>query len=218
MTTNDLASAIVPLYARSVDAYDRQRGRGLFEREWLGRFVAAMPADGRGRDVLDLGCGMGEPIARWLIGQGLAVTGVDAAAGMIDLCRERFSEHDRPGHEWPGHEWIVADMRALALARRFDGILAWDSFFHLTAEDQRAMFPVFARHAADGAALMFTSGPAAGEAIGAWQGEPLYHASLDPAEYRTLLDAHGFHVLDHRAEDPACGGHTVWLARYGACA
>ncbi len=210
MTTNDLAAAIVPLYARSTGAYDRQRGRDLFEREWLERFVAAMPANGPGRHVLDLGCGMGEPIARWLIGQGLAVTGVDAAAGMIDLCRERFPEHD-----WPGHEWIVADMRRLELTRRFGGILAWDSFFHLAPDDQRAMFPVFARHAADGAALMFTSGPSAGEAIGQWQGEPLYHASLDPAEYRTLLDAHGFRVLHHRPEDPDCGGHTVWLVRFG---
>jgi len=65
------------------------------------------------------------------------------------------------------------------------------------------------------AALMFTSGPAVGEAIGQWQGEPLYHASLDPAEYRTLLDAHGFRVLHHHPEDPDCGGHTVWLARFG---
>jgi hypothetical protein len=36
---------------------------------------------------------------------------------------------------------------------------------------------VFRRHAAPKAALMFTSGPAAGEAIGAYRGEPLYHAA-----------------------------------------
>ena len=45
------------------------------------------------------------------------------------------------------------------------------------------------------------------------EGEPLYHASLDPAEYRRLLDQNGFEVIDMVAEDPTCGGRTVWLAR-----
>ncbi|WP_225421317.1 hypothetical protein [Sphingomonas parva] len=75
------------------------------------------------------------------------------------------------------------------------------------------MFGIFAAHAAPGAALLFTSGPAAGEAIGTMHGEPLYHASLDPAEYRTLLREHDFAVIDHVVEDPDCGGHTIWLAR-----
>ncbi len=62
---------------------------------------------------------------------------------------------------------------------------------------------------------MFTSGPAYGEAVGTYEGEPLYHASLDGAEYRTLLDESGFEVVEHIVEDPDCGGHTVWLAQLG---
>jgi hypothetical protein len=108
---------------------------------------------------------------------------------------------------------MVGDMRALSLDRTFDGLIAWDSFFHLSRADQRRMFPVFRAHAAPGAALMFTSGPANGEAIGSYRGEPLYHASLDEAEYRSLLAANGFDVGDFVARDLDCGGHTVWLAR-----
>jgi hypothetical protein len=104
-------------------------------------------------------------------------------------------------------------MRELALGRRFDGLLAWDSFFHLTPADQRAMFPILGAHAGPRATLMFTSGPRHGEAIGTFQGEPLYHGSLDPAEYRALLEAQGFGVVAHAAEDPTCGGHTIWLAQ-----
>jgi hypothetical protein len=51
------------------------------------------------------------------------------------------------------------------------------------------MFPIFRAHAAPRAALMFTSGPAQGEAIGQLEGEPLYHASLDPTEYKQLPDS-----------------------------
>lgn len=142
-------------------------------------------------------------MARYLIESGHRVTGVDASPGLIELCRERF----------PDQDWIVGDMREARFGQRFGGILAWDSFFHLTPDDQRQMFTVFGEHAADGAALMFTSGPRGGEAIGSYRGEALYHASLDAAEYEKLLAAHGFGVIAHIANDPLCGGHTVWLAR-----
>ena len=191
---------IIGLYEEHADAWDRQRGRDLHEKRWLDRFAAALPSGGT---ILDLGCGMGEPIARYFIERGFDVTGLDSSASLITLCRQRF----------PEREWIVGDMRQLALGRRFDGIIAWHSFFHLTPEDQRTMFPRFAAHANPGGALMVTTGPERGKSIGEWQGEPLYHGSLDPAEYRTLLAANGFVILDHTLRDPQCGEATVWLAR-----
>jgi hypothetical protein len=104
-------------------------------------------------------------------------------------------------------------MRSLRLQGRFGGLIAWDSFFHLDHAEQRLMFPVFRDHALAGAPLMFTSGPAFGEAIGTLEGEPLYHASLGPDEYRLLLDENGLDVVAHITEDPDCGERTVWLAR-----
>jgi cyclopropane fatty-acyl-phospholipid synthase-like methyltransferase len=196
----DSADTIVSLYQRHATAYDQQRGRGLMEAHWLDRFLSLVPTQ---PSVLDIGCGMGEPIARHLIERGCAVTGIDSSEPLIALCRERF----------PQQAWQVADMRELALDRRFDGLIAWDSFFHLTPDAQRQMFPRFRSHAADGAALLFTSGPSHGEAIGSFEGEPLYHGSLAPAEYHSLLAENDFAVVDHVVEDPECGGHTVWLAQ-----
>jgi len=99
------------------------------------------------------------------------------------------------------------------LSSRFDGLIAWHSFFHLKADDQRRMFGIFRQHANDGAALMFTAGPGHGEATGTLQGKPLYHASLAREEYESLLAAHGFRLLDHIVNDPDCGGATIYLAR-----
>jgi len=196
----DAAAQVVGIYQRHAAAFDRLRSRALFEKGWLERFLAAM---GRDPHVLDLGCGAGEPLARHLIERGCRVTGVDTSAALLQLARARF----------PGHRWLEGDMRRLALGERFDGILAWDSFFFLTPADQRSMFPAFAAHATPDAALLYTSGPEACVRIGRFEGEALYHASLDPGEYRRLLRDHGFEVLDYRAEDPECAGHTVWLAR-----
>ncbi len=196
----DPAEAIIALYRRHARTWAAARGERLPEREWIDRFAALLPARGR---VMDLGCGPGVPVARHLSGLGHAVTGIDSAPEMIAQFRASL----------PGAEAVVADMRTLDLGRTFDGILAWDSFFHLAHAPQRAMFPIFRAHAAPGAPLMFTSGPEYGEAIGLLEGEPLYHASLDPAAYRALLDANGFQVVDHMAEEPAAGGRTIWLAR-----
>jgi SAM-dependent methyltransferase len=193
---------IVELYQRHAQAWASERGNNLFETACLDRFLALIPRDAA---ILDIGCGSAEPIARYFIEKGYDVTGVDSSPALIDICKTRF----------PRQEWIVADMRRLSLNWSFNGILAWDSFFHLCPEDQRRMFPIFRKHAAPNAALMFTSGPAHGEAIGTFRGEPLYHASLDETEYRSLLDRCGFDVMSHVVEDLSCGGHTIWLARLG---
>jgi SAM-dependent methyltransferase len=195
------ADSIIYLYERHAHHYVADRGRAVWnERAWLDRFIALLPKEGT---VIDIGCGFGEPIAGYLLDRGFAVDGVDASPTLIGQCRERF----------PRRSWHVADMRTLNLGRRFDGLLAWDSFFHLAHDDQRRMFPIFKLHAARGAVLMFTSGTAHGEAIGTYRDEPLYHASLAPQEYQALLNANGFLVEAHAVEDPDCGGHTVWLGR-----
>src|SRR5438445_10993925 len=81
---------------------------------------------------------------------------------MISLCRSRL----------PYHGWVVADMIRLSLGRRFDAILAWDSFFHLDHDDQRGMFAVFGEHSSADALLMFNTGPEHGEAVGSYRGDP----------------------------------------------
>jgi SAM-dependent methyltransferase len=200
---NSDADKVIALYERHAHEYvaDR-RSVGWNECAWLDQFSALLS---EGASILDIGCGSGEPIARHLIDQGFAVDGVDTSPTLIALCRRRF----------PQRSWHVADMRALALERTFDGLLAWDSFFHLGHDDQRRMFPIFKRHASPGGALMFTSGASHGEAIGSYRGEPLYHASLAADEYRTLLKAAGFRVVTHIVADPNCGGHTIWVAQAG---
>lgn len=204
MSTLSSPDDILATYDRVAADFAALRSRILFEKPMLDRMLGVTPRNVSPRRLLDLGCGPGLPLARYLSERGLAVTGVDGAAGMIELYQQNLP-HAQAHH---------ADMRGLDLSAEFDAILAWDSFFHLSPDDQRGMFPVFARHAAPNAALMFTSGPAAGESWGHAAGAPVYHASLAPDEYRGLLAQSGFKVIDYRPEDPTCDFHTIWLARY----
>ena len=194
------AKNILSLYQRHAAAFAENRSRNLFEKPWLDKFLRLIDAGGH---ILDVGCGNGQPIAEYFIDRGYRLTGVDGAMAMRDRARQRF----------PRQRWLHQDMRTLRLAETFDGLIAWDSFFHLTRDDQRSMFEVFSRHTHTGSALMFTSGPADGIAMGIFEGEALYHASLAPDEFRALLHRHGFEIKEVIFNDPDCGGHSVWLCR-----
>ena len=196
-----LFDTIIAHYEKHALVWEADRRNSYWNDQlWHDRFIDALPA---GAEVLDLGCGGGCPVASHMHDRGLQVTGVDSSPTMISLCQRRL----------PDHEWVLADMRKLSLGRRFQGVLAWDSFFHLDHDSQRAMFAVFASHASSGAILMFNTGPQHGEGVGEYCGDPLYHASLAPGEYRSLLGESGFEIADHVVEDARAGGRTVWLCR-----
>ncbi len=198
-----LASQTSDIYERNAARFDRERPKRLHERSWLDRFCALLPDGGR---ILDLGCGAGEPFYFYLTGRGYSVTGVDQAEAMLTIAKARF----------PDGDWRRADMRELDLPDRFDGILGWNSFFHLMPDEQRSTLDRLVAHMTETGALMLTVGPKAGEVVGRVGDDRVYHSSLSPDEYRVRLADLGLRVVDFVAEDPACDQQTVLLARRGA--
>ncbi len=202
---SDPAARIVGLYDDRAEGWIADRGRAfgrggrvLDEAAALERFVAALPPGAR---VLDVGCGSGWPWGAALLDRGFRVTGVDTSPNLIAHATATL----------PAGEWIVGDMRTLDLGRTFEGLLVWFSLFHLTPQDQRTTLARILAHASPKAALLMTAGwGEAGVSVGDWRGEPLYHASLDPEEYRAILGDHGF-VVDASLSD--LDATRVWLAR-----
>jgi SAM-dependent methyltransferase len=180
--------------------FEENRGKSLMEKKYLDRLINIR---GRNATVLDLGCGTGMPVMDYLLKQGLQVTGVDASSCMLEIAR----------HNLPGADLRLADMRQLSLNQQFDALIAWHSFFHLPPEDQPSMFLIFKMHLKNKGLLLFTSGKEHGEAWGMNGGVNLYHGSLDKQEYKTLLEANDFRVLQYTEDDPECGNATVWLAQ-----
>jgi SAM-dependent methyltransferase len=194
-----LAAHTQAVYERNAALYDARRAKVLFEKTWLDRFLSALRPGGT---ILDIGCGTGDPIAAYLRSGGFRIIGVDASRAMLDIARTRFPEGD----------WRHADMRALDLGESFDGIIAWDSFFHLTPEEQRATISRFAAHLAPGGALMLTVGPEAGEVAGHVGADPVYHSSLSREDYAQCLARDGLDIVSFAPEDPDCDFHTILLA------
>ena len=191
---------VYKVYNKIANWFSENRYTGLLEKNYLDNLIERIPVEGT---VLDLGCGTGKPILEYLLSKNLNVTGVDASSEMLKIAKTNF----------PSTEFILQDMRLLNLNKRFDAIIAWHSFFHLPAADQPAMFELFEKHLNPNGILLFTAGPAHGEAWGINGGENLFHASLDTEEYENLLSKHHFIVLKHVLKDPDCGEATIWMAQ-----
>jgi len=187
-------------YERHAHAFDAARNKDLVEKAWLERFLSGVP---KGGQILDLGCGAGEPIARYLIDRDRRLTGVDVSERMITLARTRFGRH----------RWICVDMRSVEFEGPFDGVIAWDSLFHLRPEEQAEMVVKAAAWLAPGGALLFNSGSSRDVTIGCQFGEKLYHASLAPGDYRALFVMHGLIEVAFNPQDDTAGGRAIWLAR-----
>jgi 2-polyprenyl-3-methyl-5-hydroxy-6-metoxy-1,4-benzoquinol methylase len=198
-----------PTPAGTRSTYERQarhfadiRARYLPEGRLLEDFARRL----QGRTVLDIGCGPGVA-ARHLCRQGCAVTGVDVSRAMVVICRQGR----------PPLVAVRADMQHLRLGRRFHGLVAWDSLFHLPALRQPAALRRLAAHARPGALLLMSLFPVRAVAIG-WMGdERIYTASLSPHEMRRELRRAGFSVVRLVRDDPAL--RRTWLmARRSAAA
>lgn len=183
--------------------YIKNRSYDLFEKPWLDKAISRLKPNAH---ILDMGCGTGVPIDKYFLEQNFNVTGIDTCETFISEAKQSLCEYIQ------GH-FFTHDMRDLNLNQKFDFIIAWNSFFHLTPNDQKHMFPIFKKHLHDGGLLMMTTGPKSGEVYSDNGGGNLYHASLDASEYQNLLKAYGFEIIDFKLMDEHCNDHTVWLAR-----
>ncbi|HEX2183035.1 MAG TPA: class I SAM-dependent methyltransferase [Rubrobacteraceae bacterium] len=119
----------------------------------LEELAQGLPA---GAAVLDLGCGAGVPVTRWLADHGFAVTGVDFSARQLELARRLV----------PAANFLRADMTDLDFPpESFDAVVAFYSIIHVPRAEHPALLEDVRRWLRPGGAFLATW------ALGAWEGE-----------------------------------------------
>jgi predicted TPR repeat methyltransferase len=138
-----------------------------------------------GGKILDIGCGTGSPAAKYLSEQGFIVTGIDIAENMIKKANEQHIANAK---------FYVCDFFQFKPVEKYDGIIAFDSFFHFPKEKQIEIYAILSNWMNTGAYLLFTHGKKEGEIKDYMFGEMFYYSSLEKDDVHSLLMKNGFSI------------------------
>ncbi len=201
--TENTDLALQQAYDALAATYDSNRGQ--FDMgAVLDDFMTRLPARG---DLLDLGCGAGEPFARAFLDQGWQVTGVDFSAQMLALA-ERYV---------PAMKRIRADMREVKFpGGSFDAVTAIYSLFHVPRSDHPELFARIRHWLKPGGRLLFTyatqdySGQERFEGHKQFMGQALFYSHTTPAELQDQVS--GAELRLESAREREIGGERfLWI-------
>lgn len=175
---------------------------------YVDRVLEALPA---GAPVLDLGCGTGEPIARYMVQRGYRVTCVDASFEMLKFARQTV----------PEAEFIHGDMIAVEFNATFDAAVAWDSMFHVERKHHAAIYRRISQALNIGGRFFLSVGGSAPDEeddsvegfTSEMFGQTFYYSGFAPEVTRKLIEASGFEIELWEVDDPTSQGHIAVIAR-----
>jgi cyclopropane fatty-acyl-phospholipid synthase-like methyltransferase len=157
--------------------------------------------------VLDLGCGAGVPVTRWLANRGFAVTGVDVSAKQLELARTNV----------PEGTFLKADMTEVVFApESFEAVVAFHSIIQVPRTEHPTLLESIHLWLEPGGALLATMTVADYEGRDEdWEGwgAPMVWSHYDRNANVAMLREAGFEM---RYAEPRTGGGTgdeteTWL-------
>lgn len=172
-----------------------------------------------GAKVLDLGCGTGNPIAKYIVQKGFRVIGVDQSEKMLEIAKNVV----------PEAELIHSDMVNIQLTDKFAAAVAWDSVFHVERKHHSAVFRKLANSLElSGRLLLSVGGSDADSSVedstsddgsrvegftSEMYGHTFFYSGYEPKITRKLLEAEGFKIELWEVDDPSSRGHIAVIAR-----
>jgi len=159
-----------------------------------------------GAAVLDLGCGAGVPVTRWLADRSFAVTGVDVSARQLDLARKNV----------PAGTFLKADMTELTFApESFDAAVAFHSIIHVPRAEHLALLESIHRWLRPEGVFLATMSVSENEGREEdWEGwgAPMVWSHYDGEANVAMLRGVGFEIQYAEPKTgPGTGDAETWL-------
>jgi 2-polyprenyl-3-methyl-5-hydroxy-6-metoxy-1,4-benzoquinol methylase len=131
-----------------------------------------------GGKILDIGCGTGYPIAKYFSDKGFTVTGIDISEKLL---QEAIDQNIKNA------QFFLCDFFDFKPNEKYDGIIAFDSFFHFEKKKQNKIYQIVSTWMKNGSYILFTHGNTDGEITGEMFGETFYYSALKTEDVHELL-------------------------------
>jgi ubiquinone/menaquinone biosynthesis C-methylase UbiE len=181
----DKESIVRNSYDKIAREYDASRDK-FDHRKELKEFAALLPENAK---VLDVGCGAGVPVDRFLAESGFDVTGIDFSENMLGLAETNV----------PEARFFRKDMTRLDFEdNSFDGLVAFYSIIHVPREKHSSLFESFHNILKPEGIMLVCMGPDEWEAVGEYQGTEMFWSHYTPEKSLQLVKDAGFRIVYDR--------------------
>jgi|SRR6218665_791893 len=178
-------------YNKIADTWAAARSNAIVNQPIID-FAGKIKAKG---NILDIGCGTGLPVAKYLSEQKKAVVGIDASDRMIAIAQSNKIKNA---------QFISCDFFDFSPVERFDGVIAWDSLFHFPKKRQKEIYEKVYHWLQPVGYFLFTHGKEADEHTDKMFGQQFYYSCLSKDVVLRLMGKIGFH-LEYSIENYAEG-------------
>ncbi len=151
----------------------------------LARFSRFLP---KGSRVLDLGCGAGVPVTKFLINKGYKVTGIDFAEGMLKLARKNVRNA----------RFIKMDITRMRFPSNFfDGAVSFYAIIHIPREKHSKIYRSLHKILKpNGVMMLNASGTNTWEeTVRNYLGVPMFWSFYNPKRTAKMIKNSGFEIL-----------------------
>lgn len=159
--------------------------------------------------VLDLGCGAGRPVDRWLIDRGHRVIGLDISSEMLALARRNV----------PEAMYEQRDMAGLKTGEyAVDAVVCFFALFHVDRSQHGQLLRCMRSYLPKDGLLLLTTGRTDWEGEEDFLGARMAWSHFDRATNRGLIEAAGFEVVSDDLHKGNAFADKDWHPIFLACA
>lgn len=156
-----------------------------------------------GAVILDIGCGAGIPVDKYLLGKGFRVKGIDISKQQIELAKKNL----------PDGDFGVKDMSELQDGEyQVDAVVSFYAIFHIPREKHLELFKKIRTFLKPGGYILVTMGSSDWEGSEDFHGTKMWWSHYRAEKNTELVRQAGFKIILDEINSSGGEKHQVILA------